>query len=174
VRYDVAMAEEMNDLFDQIAKLDKLTMTPILRLAGIDYDENRRYSSLHEESRRGAQFICHHSNDSLQGYIEFMQEETASVYVISIQIHPSSGKSAVLRTLLRAAHEHILSSRATSVRSCVHHMNSQSLRFHQKLGFMVHSQLDGKIHLRVDGPKISLALSKLCRRIDEIKTEPNQ
>jgi len=145
---------------DQLVKLDKLNMEPILKSLFASFNPRQRMKKIKEEIKDGAGFIFFESDSIIVAYIEYMPLDKNCYGILSIQIHPEYRNGSVLRQLFRKAYHEMKSLRDVSFVSSVHINDSLSLKLHEKLGFKKVLESDGRVDFEVHGDVLVENLKK--------------
>ena len=157
------IAVSFSELEKEIIELDCLNMAAHFEAESSSFDPSIRFEGLRRELAAGAKIIQIRRESKLVAYLEYIPPVDGFFYVPSLQIHPESRGSSVLRPLLVQAAECLANFSLSVLRTRVHAQNFKSIRLHKKLGFSLLPSQDGRLHFEVTSAELSDALKVYCK-----------
>ena len=153
----------LSELEKEIVELDRLNMAAHFEAESSSFDPSIRINGLRHELAAGAKIIQIRRESKLVAYLEYIPPVDGFFYVPSLQIHPDSKGSSVLRPLLVQAAECVGYFPLSILRTRVHSQNFKSIRLHQKLGFSLLPSQDGRLNFEVSSAELYDALKVYCK-----------
>jgi len=126
-----------NKIIQDILRLEKENMTPILNHYGIHFDEKEILKDIKRHNKNLTNLIYIYSrNNELLGYLRFNFDKKKDILVRSIQLDLTSNHPNTMRRLLQLSYDQLFKTNSEfKIYAWVNNQNSKSFNLLEKLNF---------------------------------------
>ncbi len=162
----VLKSAALQGLIDQILRLDRINMAPILRASGMEFPESRRLEVLKDPELT---VVAARAGNRLAAYVEFAPDgkPPGGIYISSLQVDARYRRGIALASVLSRMGELLKDRPPSQLRLDVQRTNTVAQSLFARLGFVVQEADPEASTLRaIASPEILEAgiLQRLSRR----------